>query len=307
MARHVLLYHGKCGRCRDLAAKVVAISAGQMEAVGLDDPQAATWARDAGREVPDRPALVVLSGTSTRLHTGVRMVAALVRLLGVRDSAAVLRALGEDGRPASDSRRALFRAGIAGLGVIAGGALLPGTASAAPPDLTPEQRQRLLSQAAAYDRLDVVQARLRDNGFQTVASDEVVLGTVGDAIVLSFYGSADADPARAAGLARIVEGGRVTDASLEFAGTDRRALLGARPFDVSAVRFAGVSLARAGEMETYGKKEYLACMFTCIGGNCRDRADNCLKIPILNVVLACIVAVCGSQAYSCHKTCKSRW
>ncbi|MEV4014281.1 hypothetical protein AB0J35_27645 [Nonomuraea angiospora] len=312
MARHVLLYDGKCGRCSDLATKVVAISAQKLDAVNLSDPQAAVWASAAGRDLPHRPALVVLSDRSTRLHTGIRMVTALVRLLGVRRGAAVLRALGEEGAPGeaqiSDGRRAFFRAGLLGLGVVAGATILPGVARAEPePELTPKERAQLQGQAAAYDRLDVVEAQLRDNGFQTAPSDEVVLGTVNDAVVLSFYGRADGDPAKAAVLTRVLEGGRVVDASLELVSGEPNSLRADDGLDAQALEFSSLSLARPGEMETYGKKAYFNCMFWCVGANCRGAADQCRKIPILNLMLACIVAVCGTKAKNCHKVCKSKW
>ncbi|MFD9945321.1 hypothetical protein ACFWYW_38140 [Nonomuraea sp. NPDC059023] len=307
MRRHILLYEGKCGRCSKLATEVVAVSEQRLDAVRLDDPLAAQWAEEAGKPLPLRPALVVLSSQKTRLLTGVSMIATLVRHLGARQSATVLRAIGDDRGNVSEKRRAFLRTGVAGLAVVTGSILLPGTALAGTtPELTAEEKRDLLAQAAGYDRMDVVRQRLLRAGFELMPQEEIVVGTVADAAVLSFYARKDGDPTRAAVLVRRVARGRV-DASLEYVSGDPKALASGGRINTAALQVSPLSLARPGEAEPLSPNDYFRCMFACIGANCSDRAQNCIRLPTLALALACLLVVCGSETRPCHGVCKSEW
>ncbi len=308
MASNILLFDGACGRCSNLASRVTAVSEGKLEAVSLSDPRAAQWALEAGTQLPDRPALVVLSEADVELLTGLRMVSRLLRVLGPRRSAAVLRAIGEDRTVASDGRRTFLRTGLIGLGVLAGAAVLPGVAQAQPepPDFTAEETMAALRQAGSYNRMDVVQARLREHGFRRSPENEIVAGTREDPVVLSFYMRQDGDPTHAAVLARRVTDGEAIGA-LELFTANPAALLEGDRLHLNQLQHTPISLSRPGEVQPLSPAAYFSCMIACLGTQCGTQIAACRLIPNLPAMLLCIATFCNGPVSACHDECSELW
>ncbi|MFB4315829.1 hypothetical protein [Actinomadura sp. 21ATH] len=307
MTEHILLFEGTCGRCGRLAAEVVEVSAGRLDAVRLTDPRAARWAADAGVELPNRPALVVLSGPRPRLLTGRRMVSALVRLLGPRRSMAVLRALGEDHAEDDGGRRNFLRTGLIGLGVVAGSVIVPGTAHArSARKFTPDEQAAIRRRMAGYDRMDAVRARLREHGFQLRPEGDTVGGTRSEPLVVSVYAPRDNDPARAAVLIRRVAGGKVTG-TLEIVSGDPSAVIADGRVNVDAWQFTSVPLTRPGEVEPLSPAQYFACMVRCLASNCSTEVAACRLIPNNWAMLLCIFTFCNGPVAACHDECVDLW
>jgi hypothetical protein len=138
----VLAFDAACSRCREISGVVAQACDGKLEVLPLRHPDVHRWREQAmGAQPPWAPTLLAVREGSVRAWTGPAMAVPLVRLLGVRSTVRLLRALGglPSTRPVATSGQRLGRKRFlqlgAGLAAAAGLVLAgktPATAAEAP-------------------------------------------------------------------------------------------------------------------------------------------------------------------------------
>lgn len=108
-----------------------------LEARGFEDSEIAGSLRNAGLEVPDRPSLVMMSGTDVQLLSGWRMRRRLASVVGWRRSRTIVRLLAAEWRARltrSAASHVPTRRGVIGgiLAGLTGWAVTSGVANASP-------------------------------------------------------------------------------------------------------------------------------------------------------------------------------
>lgn len=136
----LLLFDGACSSCSEVARRAEELGEGAFVTGPLLDPDLQRRVKNAGFEVPSRPALFCDDAEQPRLLVGLRMRMELVRLLGLRRSRRILQLLSLDlrananqiqssGRVLLSRRRALGVMGAGAAGIALGG-MSPAHASA---------------------------------------------------------------------------------------------------------------------------------------------------------------------------------
>jgi hypothetical protein len=137
MMRYIVLYAADCPACSKVAAMVTDASITGLEARGFEDPEIAESLRNAGLEIPDRPSLVIMSGTDVQVLSGLAMRRRLAGVAGWRRSRTIVRLLAAEWRARltkSAASRLPSRRGVIG-GIVAGitgWAVTSGVANAPP-------------------------------------------------------------------------------------------------------------------------------------------------------------------------------
>jgi hypothetical protein len=131
-ARWVLAFDASCRTCRRISAAVRQACEGELEVLPLAQPDVEQWRAQAlGPNPPWAPTLLRIEPDDLRGWTGPAMAVRLTRLMGLRPTVRVLRALGDLARAGVDGERrgGLSRASFLRLGVgavIAGGFIVSG-------------------------------------------------------------------------------------------------------------------------------------------------------------------------------------
>lgn len=153
--RWILAFDASCATCQEVSVAVAGACEGRVEVLPLAHQDVRRWReRCLGSASPSRPTLLrVRDGDEARAWTGAAMVPRLVRALGTRPTAQVLRALGvlryearsplQEEVPGALGRKKFLRLGVTGA-VVAGGILLTGRSPA-----LAEERQRSAAAWAA--------------------------------------------------------------------------------------------------------------------------------------------------------------
>lgn len=91
----VLAFDAACARCREISAVVAQACDGKLEVLPLRHPDVQQWRTQAlGTEPPWAPTLLAVHDQRVRAWTGPGMAFPLIRRLGIRSTARLLRALG---------------------------------------------------------------------------------------------------------------------------------------------------------------------------------------------------------------------
>jgi hypothetical protein len=134
MSEWVLGFDAGCAACSDVVERIGGALGGEVAVAGLDDARVHELRHRAlGPRAPFVPTLLEVDGERVRAWTGPRLSLRLIRLLGVRRSVAVVRALDHADVVVRGDRRALLKAVPAltlGAFLISGGLAAPAMAAA---------------------------------------------------------------------------------------------------------------------------------------------------------------------------------
>lgn len=129
----ILAFDAGCRSCTDVVDRVRASTNGKLDTAGLTEPRIRRWRQQAlGEDAPWAPTLLAVDGDEVHAWTGPALSLRLVRLLGMVDSARVVRALNRADIVRHPSRRKLLKAvPLLGLGafVVSGGLAAPAMAA----------------------------------------------------------------------------------------------------------------------------------------------------------------------------------
>jgi hypothetical protein len=129
MTNWILAFDAGCRSCTDVVDRVRASTDGKLATASLAEPQVREWRQQAlGEAAPWAPTLLAVDGDDVRAWTGPALSIRLMRLLGVADSARVVRALNNADIVRHPSRRRVLKAvPLLGLGVfvVSGGLAAP--------------------------------------------------------------------------------------------------------------------------------------------------------------------------------------
>lgn len=161
-----LLFDSACSTCSGLAEEVERESAGLLEAKSLRDPEMHQLLEQAHAPRRWEPTLIEITPGGPRVYTGINMRVRLVRGLGVRRSARMMRVVLREvvdaaatAEPDPSRRRLLKTAGIAFAGAVVGAPGFAGKALAAQPGSSPSRSAGygIKEYSASYvgDRLEV--------------------------------------------------------------------------------------------------------------------------------------------------------
>jgi hypothetical protein len=145
--KYILLFQHSCHACSEVARTVRALSVPGLEARSLQDPWVSQLLSGAGREVPDRPSLLIIDNDGVDVISGWAMRRRLAGIIGWRRAVTISRLAAAEGRarleklagpsgrpgPLGPGRRKVIGAGLAaGLaGGLAWALKSPGPATAA--------------------------------------------------------------------------------------------------------------------------------------------------------------------------------
>lgn len=127
--RWVLAFDATCATCRNISAAVGDACGDRLEILPLGNPTVQQWLVQAEAGPRPVPTLFRVDGERVQQWTGAAMSARLVRVLGLRTSTRVLRALGmlrkqapsgaaEPARTAGVSRKRFFELGAGGIAAV---------------------------------------------------------------------------------------------------------------------------------------------------------------------------------------------
>ncbi|KIH99858.1 hypothetical protein LP52_04990 [Streptomonospora alba] len=155
---YTLLYASHCASCSHVADSVASLNVPGLDVAPLHAPHIRELFTQAGRTVPDGPALIHWDGARLAVWMGLPMRIRLVRLLGFSRASSIIGLLGQEARARAErrgqqgglNRRTLFTGGaVAGIGAVvfgAGAAPAQAQGQKQPPvfALSDEQRHELL-------------------------------------------------------------------------------------------------------------------------------------------------------------------
>jgi len=318
MKMRSLLYDIGCSVCTEIAGQAEAEARGWLQVRPLQDHEMkellAKHAPDLGR----RPALITQDGDRVTVDTGWAMVAKLALGLGPLRSWRLLRRLA-DAQPdpterGSSARRNLLRA-------LSGGALVTLTTmvraqksgdEAESEEVSPsnELQEAAVNAVRAEVNVKIAEQHLLELGFLPSTEDAVVLKSKhGDQLTMVFYPDVNQQPDRAGVMVHERSRDGTTRVFVEALHADPQNIFDARGQYIEGAlkTLTSVSIAENGVLAPASSRGYFSCMFSCIGATCARSATRCTRLRILAVVLACMVAVCGSKARTCHRVCRRYW
>lgn len=135
--KYFLLFDTECASCTEVAKRLSALQVDGLEVRALTDPAVGQLFAAAGRELPNKPALVRSDGPLRAVWTGFSMRMRLARIIGVGHAAEIanlvaleVRARGAR-RSSRDglSRRRMLGGAAAGAGALIFGAAAPAAAA----------------------------------------------------------------------------------------------------------------------------------------------------------------------------------
>ncbi|GII93333.1 hypothetical protein [Sinosporangium siamense] len=312
--KRYLLFDDGCHVCASTAKGVEEDSGYWLVARSLRDPHMKTLLDTHKPGWKHRPTLVEDDGTHIRVSTGLAMSARLTAGVGLRRTARIARRVArrfarETSAPAAEGRRdALRAAGVGALallgltfGVTPAGARAPGD-----PDLLQGAALKRALDAAQRDaQVKTAVGELSAAGFDGAVKQALAFtGDTGSTVVVLFF--APLNKAEAKNRAAVLShqyGGTLEQAKtlVEYVSADLDTIKKKDSFSSEDFHVTRGAAAPA------GAGEYFGCMLTCVGGQCTIPAMRCRALIFLWAVLACMVAVCGSKARSCHGICKTLW
>jgi hypothetical protein len=320
--RYIVLFAGDCPACSQVARMVADASVPGLEARGFTDPEITGLLRDTGREMPDRPALMIVTGTDVEVLTGLAMRRRLARVVGWRRARTMARLVTAEwrarlARPAAPnlpSRRGVLGGIAAGVAGVVGWAVLPGAANAA----TATGSTPRMSPAGAADAARVLRTATAERSIRAwgAAGPQVfeISGGGQPVFVLThpdrdIYTFIDNSPGT-------VQGGSPVAVSLGFAPSAEPAL---RYYTVDGTALADLRLsdgivttaAVQPEADPDGTGWKFSCWVGCIGRKgsegCLDVCRECATTPghPAQKLLECSQCfVCaGPNAIPCLKEC----
>ncbi|SDI61470.1 hypothetical protein SAMN05421505_1962, partial [Sinosporangium album] len=245
---------------------------------------------------------------------GLAMSARLTAGVGIRRAARIARRITRETATATaggggTSRRAMLRATGTGALALLGLTLGTGTALARADDpglLTGAAYKKAIDTAAAAGEVKAAVAGLPKSGFNGTVKRALAFTTeTASTIVILFFAPENKAEAKSKAAVLTHEYGGASDNSktvVEFVTADLDAIKKRDRFERDDFK-----VVRAGGAAPRGAGEYFSCMLACIGMQCAGPATRCRGLIFLWAVLACMVAVCGSKARSCHAGCKRLW
>ena len=319
--RYIVLYAADCPACSKVARMVADASVPGLEARGFEDPEVTESLRNAGLESPDRPALVIMSGTDVRVLTGLAMRRRLARIVGWGRARTIARLLAAEWRArlarstASrlPTRRGVIGGILAGVAGVAGWAVTPGVANASPaagsaPGMTPADQ----ADAASVLRTATAQRAIRAWGAADPQVHQISGGNQPVLVLVhpdrDIYTFIDNSPGA-------LRGGAPVAVSLGAAPAAEPAL---RYYTVDGTALADLRLAN-GEVtvtptavaEPALSKWQLACWLGCIGRKstvaCLSVCEQCFYYAVGSAarLIACsnCVVCAGPNGVACLKEC----
>jgi hypothetical protein len=300
--RHFLVFDSECVSCSRVAHAVRSLGVRGLDVKPSNDPELRAALARFGRTVPDGPALVSVNGDRIRCRTGLLMRIQLARLIGYRRSRDMIRllALETQARGERDgmSRRRLLGGAVAAAGLAIAGSAIPAYGK-------PSGQGTRPATSAEHDRVlalpDVQQAssqwgKVNETGLMVLTDDG---GT--EVVALPHTGS---------NAVTYVENTATSPAvvTILVAGQQMRFYLpDGTPVVTAAVDDDGtLTIAPAvPDVEPDGKKEFAACMVTCLSAHldasCVVSCIGCAGSPVSCV--ACALCA-GPKGVTCVKHCK---
>lgn len=311
MSRY-LLFDAGCSLCTNVAEDVRQETDGWLEPRGLDDPEMVSLLDRAVPAWKREPTLLVVSGDSVTAYTGRMLTWKLVNGVGLTRASRVARRLSRTLRsetPTSPSRRQALRAAGAGLTALAGMAVLPQAAFAAPPAkgqvLSGGQLRKALTTANSSASVVAAKQRIAGLGYETNTEQNFVFDTgEGSTVVMQYFGNLSTPETEAAVITH--EFGSIEKTAVEFVTADRAVM--AAETTVNIAEAMKVTNSVPGEdIVLAGVAAYVDCIVFCTGANCASAASKCKLLRYLPAILACMTGVCGTKVPTCHKICKSKF
>lgn len=309
--KNYLLYDAGCAVCTGVAELVEQASDGWLTVRSLGDPQMAAVVAEHDPREYDRPRLVMEGRDGVRVLSGVAMSAAMIKGLGIRRAIKVSKIV-RDALQADDAtgRRAFIRTVGLGAAVASGFAIggAPAMASAGERGegaLSGAGLSSLRRQAAANVRYQAALRSAKAQGFSSKLSKSVGID-MGDEgqVLFTFMGHAQKTEREAIVISYERASGRERVALETVSGDPQEAASSSQLSKVLTVNSTAIG---GSGMSTLGKTDYFRCVAFCVGANCSSKANKCLKLKFMYLVLACMVGVCGSKVKTCHKICKNKW
>jgi hypothetical protein len=317
--RYIVLYASDCPSCSKVARLVADASVPGLEARGFDDPEVTGSLRSAGLEIPDRPSLVITSGTGVQVLTGLAMRRRLAGIVGWGRARTIARLLAAEWRArlakSSASRLPSRRRVIGGIVAgVAGWAVMPGSANAstAAAGTSPGMKPASQADAASVLRTATAQRAIRAWGAADPQVHEISGGSQPVLVLIhpdrDIYTFIDNSPGA-------LNAGAPVAVSLGAAPTAEPAL---RYYTVDGAALADLRLAD-GEVKATAtpdavpdvSKWQFACWVGCIGRKsnvgCLSVCEQCFYYAVGSAarLIACsnCVVCAGPNGVACAKEC----
>jgi predicted DCC family thiol-disulfide oxidoreductase YuxK len=314
-----LLFDAHCVHCTNVAKQVQSLGIQNLDVASLHDAEVVRTFQQAGQSVPDGPALINADGDRLVVWTGLAMRIRLVRLIGYRRAADILRLLAAEARARAGrradvddksaasgmQRRRLLGGALAGAGAILFGTAQPAAASPAGSAGVPSP-----ASAALRDRLlDLTEVRravatfgpVQADAITTVKSDQgrsvaVIPHASGKDITLVEVDSTDPMALSMA----------VGSNSIRYALTDGRPLV---EMTTTASGEVEVRQVAADDKSAYNVTAFANCLYICLGArivsNCVDRCVSCAQGGFGAIVNCPLCAACaGVNGIDCAVGCR---
>ena len=163
---------------------------------------------------------------------------------------------------------------------------------------------RILGQSRASRAVQDAEQAIAEQGFETRPSSTTAFRTDdGVEVTMLFYAGVTSPETEAAILIHETDAAGSERVVTELVSGDPQRLLDG---DAQAITVRS-SLEPQGDVSPMGKREYISCIVACVGANCAGPALRCRGLFFMAAVLACMVAVCGSKARTCHNVCRRLW
>jgi hypothetical protein len=308
-----LLFDMGCSICENVAQDIEMAAGGWLLARGLQDAEMSALLKQyrPGLLVEIQPALLEVDGDRVKVRTGVALSWSLLLGLGPQRARRVLSlALGaarlKDAQAGVTRRSLLASAGA--VATVMGLGAFPSAASAAvinAPMTAGATFNRLVSRASAHPSVRSAQQRLYGEGYSAEHTTAVVVPQ-GDEVYLVMFFIGHAKKLRNhAGVIAHELGKKNNSTVVEYVVAEPDQLFAAERFNPGALKTS--STASAVEAAQASPASYISCLAFCVGANCQANAYKCRHLKQIYLVLACMIAVCGSKVRTCHRVCKSQW
>jgi hypothetical protein len=323
--RNIVLFAANCSACSRAARLVTEASIPGLEALPFEDPHVSQALASAGKQTPDRPALLVIGETEVHLLTGLAMRRRLAALIGWRRSGTVVRLLAAEWRarlarhvviPGTPSRRGVIGGTLAG---IIGWAMSSGLAHAAAKPADDGPALKVASEADSERVLKTATARQAIAAFGRADTHVLeVTGGSNPVFVLvhperRIYTCIDKSALRVSDPVGISLGAAPTPAGGLRYYTVRGTGLADLITENGRVRAQAVDAGTAhpGTVEPDINKTQIACFIACVGvkssASCIQACIGCATdvvgtIPQIVACTQCVVCA-GPNGVSCLRDC----
>jgi hypothetical protein len=312
--KRYLLFDAGCELCTSIAQKVQDEAGRWLEVRRLSDPAMRALLDRHKPGWTHRPTLIVQDGDSVGISTGLALSIRLASGLGLRRAMRITRrvltAISPPIARSGTPRRGFLRAIGTGAAALVGLAIVPRMAATSPQarengPLLGSALKEAVAVAMASDDVTSAIERISAAGYDANLYESVAFRTdESPTVVMLFFPAKDTPESSAAVITHAYDGTAGPKTIVEFVSVDRAVIDEKDTLDVHDFTISGTT---PGELAPLGAREYLGCMFSCMGVFCAVRAQHCRVLFFLSAILACMIAVCGATARICHQGCRRFW